>query len=119
MFRCLCEVARGYFLAGRICQVAKQRIEEVGAAGSSFAMADGWQEGSNVNIRMFGEGALVSDVAEEVGLENAWAGKVDKKWGLATTDVEGVSALKGEEEATIVLTRAGGKGVALLVRPVG
>ena len=28
-------------------------------------------------------------------------------------------ALKGDEEATIVLTRAGGKGVALLVRPVG
>lgn len=81
---------------------AKQRIEEVGAAGSSFAMADGWQEGSNVNIRMFGEGALVSDVAEEVGLENAWAGKVDKKWGLATTDVEGVSALKGEEDLTFI-----------------
>ncbi len=28
-------------------------------------------------------------------------------------------ALKGEEEATIVLTRAAGKGVALLVRPLG
>lgn len=81
---------------------AKQRIEEVGAAGSSFAMADGWKEGSNVNIRMFGKGALVSDVAEEVGLENAWTGKVDKKWGLATTDVEGVSALEDEQDLAFI-----------------
>jgi ABC-type Fe3+-hydroxamate transport system substrate-binding protein len=76
---------------------AARRIEEAGAAGDEFAMADGWKEGSNVNIRMFGDGALVSDVAEEVGLENAWTGEVDAKWGLGTTDVEGVSALKDEE----------------------
>jgi ferric hydroxamate transport system substrate-binding protein len=81
---------------------AERRIEEVGAAGSKFAMADGWQEGSNVNIRMFGEGALVSDVAEAIGLENAWTGKVDRMWGLATTDVEGITALKDEEDLQFV-----------------
>jgi ferric hydroxamate transport system substrate-binding protein len=81
---------------------AEQRLEDAGAAGSRFAMADGWKEGSNVNIRMFGEGALVSDVAEAVGLENAWTGEVDTMWGLATTDVEGITALKGEEDLQFV-----------------
>jgi ferric hydroxamate transport system substrate-binding protein len=81
---------------------AKQRIADAGAAGSKFAMADGWQEGSNVNIRMFGEGALVSDVAEAIGLENAWPGKVDAMWGLATTDVEGITALKSEEDLQFI-----------------
>lgn len=81
---------------------AKQRIADAGAAGSSFAMADGWKEGSTVNIRMFGKGALVSDVAEEVGLVNAWTGKVDPKWGLATTDVEGITALKDEKNLRFI-----------------
>lgn len=76
----------------------RQRMEEAGAAGTPFAMADGWIEGGNVNIRMFGQGALFSDVAEEMGLENAWTGKVDPMWGLGTTDVEGVTALKDEKD---------------------
>jgi ABC-type Fe3+-hydroxamate transport system substrate-binding protein len=81
---------------------AKDRIAAAGAAGTPFAMADGWMEGSVVNIRMFGEGALFSDVAEELGLENAWDGDVDPMWGLGTTDVEGVSALKGEQDLRFV-----------------
>jgi iron complex transport system substrate-binding protein len=77
-------------------------IAEAGNEGASFAMADGWMEGSNVSIRMFGEGALFSDVAEEVGLENAWQGKVDEMWGLGTTDVEGISSLKKHEDLTFL-----------------
>jgi len=61
-------------------------------------MADGWMEGSNVSIRMFGKGALFSDVAEKLGLENAWTGKVDPVWGLGTTDVEGVTALEDNKD---------------------
>jgi len=80
----------------------RQRMEEAGAAGTPFAMADGWVEGGNVDIRMFGQGALFSDVAEEIGLENAWTGKVDPMWGLGTTDVEGVTALKDEKALRFV-----------------
>jgi iron complex transport system substrate-binding protein len=76
----------------------REQIAEAGAEGQKFAMADGWQEGSNVSIRMFGEGALVSDLAEELGLVNAWTGKVDGTWGLGTTDVEGMTALKDEKD---------------------
>ncbi len=72
-------------------------IEEAGAAGSPFAMADGWKEGSTVNLRMFGEGSFVSDLAEELGLQNAWTGEVDEMWGLGQTDVEGLSVLDDED----------------------
>ena len=76
----------------------REQIAAAGATGHKFAMADGWREGGNVNMRMFGQGALFSDVAEELGLENAWTGKVDSTWGLGTTDVEGVTALKDDED---------------------
>ncbi len=76
----------------------REQINAAGATGSTFAMADGWMEGSNVSIRMFGEGALFSDLAEELGLENAWTGKVDRVWGLGTTDVEGVTALEDDPD---------------------
>lgn len=39
------------------------------------------------------DGALVSQVAIELGLANAWTGAVDEVWGLGTTDVEGLTGL--------------------------
>lgn len=81
---------------------AEKRLSDAGATGEKFAMADGWQSGSNISIRMFGKGSLTSDVAEEVGLENAWTGKADPKWGLTTTDVEGLMPLKKEKDLTFI-----------------
>ncbi|QGG96029.1 ABC transporter substrate-binding protein [Actinomarinicola tropica] len=66
-------------------------LEEAGVAGDGFAMADGWMDGSTVSIRMFGEGSLMSDLAEALGLENRWTGEVDEMWGLGVTDVEGLT----------------------------
>jgi iron complex transport system substrate-binding protein len=85
-------------------QIAETReaIAAAGNDGTPFAMADGWMEGSNVNIRMFAKGSLFSDVAEEVGLENAWTKKGDKVWGLMTTDVEGISSLRKHEDLQFV-----------------
>lgn len=76
---------------------AKQSLAVKGMAGKQFAMADGWKEGSTVSIRMFGQGALVSQVAIQLGLKNAWTGKVDEAWGLGTTDVEGLTPLKDQD----------------------
>ncbi|WP_061299517.1 ABC transporter substrate-binding protein [Herbidospora cretacea] len=75
---------------------AKSSLEAAGAAGSPFAMADGWSEGGSVSIRLFGKGALVAETAEAIGLRNAWEGEVDPDWGLGTTDVEGLTPLKDE-----------------------
>jgi iron complex transport system substrate-binding protein len=75
---------------------AKTELASAGAAGKPFAMADGWKEGSTVSIRMFGKGALVSDLGTAIGLENAWTKAGDPQWGLGQTDVEGVKALDGK-----------------------
>ncbi|MFG1943964.1 ABC transporter substrate-binding protein [Nonomuraea sp. NPDC048826] len=75
----------------------KEKIAAAGGAGKPFVIADGWRQGSTISIRLFGKGALVSDVAEQLGLKNAWTGKVDGDWGLGTTDVEGLTALKDPE----------------------
>jgi ferric hydroxamate transport system substrate-binding protein len=80
----------------------RDSIAEAGNDGAAFALADGWMEGSNVSIRMFGEGSLFSDVAEKVGLRNAWQGKGDPMWGLGTTDVEGLSPLRNEQDLTFL-----------------
>ena len=72
---------------------SKAALTEAGVADDGFAMADGWMDGSTVSIRMFGEGSLMSDLAEAVGLENQWTGEVDEVWGLGTTDVEGLTGL--------------------------
>ncbi|MGY6502503.1 MAG: ABC transporter substrate-binding protein [Acidimicrobiales bacterium] len=72
---------------------ATAALADAGVAGDGFAMADGWMQGSAVSIRMFGEGSLMSDLAEAVGLDNQWDGEVDPMWGLGTTDVEGLVGL--------------------------
>ncbi|GAA1957367.1 iron-siderophore ABC transporter substrate-binding protein [Amycolatopsis minnesotensis] len=71
----------------------KKAMAARGAVGTPFLMADGYQQGSTVSIRPFGKGSQVSDVAEAVGMKNAWTGKVDPQWGLGQTDVEGLTAL--------------------------
>lgn len=68
-------------------------LEDAGVAGDSFAMVDGWTDGGKVSIRPFGKGSQFSDLAEELGLENAWTGEVDEMWGLGQTDVEGLRKL--------------------------
>ncbi|QOC92803.1 ABC transporter substrate-binding protein [Micromonospora craniellae] len=75
----------------------KKKIADAGAAGKPFAIADGWKEGSTVSIRMFGQGALVSQIGIQLGLTNAWQGEVDEAWGLGQTDVEGLTVLKSPD----------------------
>jgi ferric hydroxamate transport system substrate-binding protein len=74
----------------------KQAIADAGLADATFAGAHGWSEGGSVTIRMFGEGSLFSDVAEQLGLTNAWQGEVDE-WGLTVTDVEAMTQLGDTE----------------------
>lgn len=71
----------------------REAVAAKGAVDTPFLMADGWKEGSTVSIRPFGKGSLVSEVAESVGLKNAYTGKVDPQWGLGQTDVEGLSSI--------------------------
>lgn len=71
----------------------KAALAKAGVDGSPFLIADGWMQGSTVAIRMFAKGSQMSDIAEELGLHNAWTKPGDKQWGLAQTDVEGLAGM--------------------------
>jgi ABC-type Fe3+-hydroxamate transport system substrate-binding protein len=68
-------------------------LAEAGLEGQPFTMADGWVEGNNVSVRAFTSGSLVGAVGEEMGLVNAWELEGDPNYGLAVTDVEGLTNL--------------------------
>ena len=59
-------------------------------------MADGWISDGAVSIRMYTPGSFLGGVAGELGLENAWTGEGDPDYGLAQTDVEGLTGLGGD-----------------------
>ncbi len=64
------------------------------AENTDFVYFDGWIQGGNVAIRPFGQGSLVGELGEAIGLTNVWDGKVDAAYGLGQTDIEGLSEVK-------------------------
>ncbi|WP_456789178.1 ABC transporter substrate-binding protein [Cellulomonas sp. P5_C5] len=72
---------------------AKAELDEAGLAGAGFTMADGWLADGAVSIRMYTPGSYLGALAAEIGLENAWTGEGDPDYGLAQTDVEGLTEL--------------------------
>ena len=70
---------------------ATAAIEAAEPATTDFVYADAYIQGSTISIRPFGQGSLVGELGETVGLTNAWTGEVDPAYGLGTTDIEGIS----------------------------
>jgi iron complex transport system substrate-binding protein len=60
---------------------------------NEFVYFDGYIAGGNVALRPFGQGSLVGELGEELGLTNAWTGEVDEAYGLGQTDIEGLTAV--------------------------
>lgn len=72
---------------------AKQAVSDVNLEIGEFVYLDGWIQGGNVSLRPFGQGSLVGEIGEELGLTNAWTGEVDAAYGLGQTDIEGMTAV--------------------------
>jgi ferric hydroxamate transport system substrate-binding protein len=70
---------------------AKAAVADVDLPTSQFVYFDGWVDGGNVALRPFGQGSLMGELGEELGLTNAWTGEVDPAYGLGQTDIEGMS----------------------------
>ena len=68
-------------------------IADAGLEGDEFVMADGWLNNGVVSVRMFTPGSYFGAIGEELGLVNAWTEGGDPDYGLAQTDVEGLTAL--------------------------
>ncbi|TDD43845.1 iron-siderophore ABC transporter substrate-binding protein [Kribbella antibiotica] len=86
----------------------KQKIADAGKAGTPFVMADGYKEGSTLSVRMYTSGSLLGAVGNELGLKNAWPTGGDKDYGLATTDLEGLTKLTDGEFLYIANDSDGG-----------
>ncbi|WP_106814517.1 iron-siderophore ABC transporter substrate-binding protein [Microbacterium timonense] len=72
---------------------AKAEIAGAAPAVTDFVYFDGWVDGGNVSLRPFGQGSLVGEIGEELGLTNAWTGEVDPAYGLGQTDIEGMTTV--------------------------
>ncbi|HWJ86402.1 MAG TPA: ABC transporter substrate-binding protein, partial [Cellulomonas sp.] len=81
---------------------AKQKVADAKLPTTDFLFFDGWIEGANVVIRPYGKGALFTALGEQLGLTSAWtdeindaygSGGVDPAYGLAQTDIEGLTAV--------------------------
>jgi ferric hydroxamate transport system substrate-binding protein len=81
---------------------AKAKVATTDLATKDFVFFDGWIEGGNVVIRPYGKGALFTELGEDLGLTGAWtdkvndsygSGGVDPAYGLAQTDIEGLTAV--------------------------
>ena len=75
---------------------------------SSFVFTDAYVEGSQVSIRPFAKGSLISDVTEQLGLTNAWTEPGDEVYGLGETDVEGLTAVGGTDHFLYIANAADG-----------
>lgn len=70
---------------------AEEQIAAADPQTTEFVYMDAWLDGSNVALRPFGQGSLVGELGEEIGLENVWKGEVDPMYGLGSTDPEGLT----------------------------
>ncbi|HJX79289.1 iron-siderophore ABC transporter substrate-binding protein [Glutamicibacter sp.] len=80
----------------------KQEVSDVKLETTDFLFFDGWVDGSNLTIRPYTDGALFTELGKELGLSPAWnddinksfgSGGVNKEYGLAQTDIEGLAGV--------------------------
>jgi iron complex transport system substrate-binding protein len=86
----------GQLLADFDAHVAAGRaaLDKAGKAGAPFTMADGWIDSGTVSVRLFTPTSFFGGVAAELGLKNQWTTGGDKDYGLAQTDIEGLTKIK-------------------------
>ncbi|MCU1515318.1 MAG: Fe3+-siderophore binding protein FhuD family [Pseudarthrobacter sp.] len=74
----------------------KAALDAAGLAGSRVAFADGWVADGKVSIRPYTKGSLLTDINTELGLASPWTLEGDPAYGLAATDVEGLTSLDAD-----------------------
>ncbi|WP_432058099.1 ABC transporter substrate-binding protein [Streptomyces sp. bgisy022] len=68
-------------------------LADAGLDGEKIAFADGYVTSNQVSVRPYTGTSLIGEVNERLGLKNAWKQKGDEAYGLAATDVEGLTGL--------------------------
>lgn len=71
----------------------RKALADAGLDGAEIAFADGYVTSNQVSVRAYTSGSLIGGINERLGLKNAWKQEGDAAYGLATTDVEGLTGL--------------------------
>ena len=95
-------------LAAFDATLADGRSRLAARAGERFVFTDAYVEGSQVSIRPYAKGSLISDVTEQLGLANAWTEPGDGVYGLGQTDVEGLTAVGAANDFLYIANDADG-----------
>ncbi|WP_431037539.1 ABC transporter substrate-binding protein [Streptomyces sp. P6-2-1] len=94
----------------------KKALAAAGADKREIAFADGWATGNQVSVRPFTEQSFLGEINSALGLTNAWKLKGDKAYGLASTDVEGLTKLGDVNFVYIASDADGGDPFAKLAK---
>ncbi|WP_073386362.1 ABC transporter substrate-binding protein [Jatrophihabitans endophyticus] len=73
---------------------AKQKLAAADLANTPVAISDGYREASAVSLRMYTPTSTWGGLAKAIGLQNQWTTGGDPSYGLAQTDVEGLTKIK-------------------------
>lgn len=106
---------------------AKKKVTDADLPTKDFLFFDGWLQGGNLTVRPYSDGALFTEIGKELGMNPAWTkavnknhgdGGVDKSYGLAQTDVEGLTAVGDANLFYANDEGAGGYVAALKKNPI-
>ncbi|MFH8973827.1 iron-siderophore ABC transporter substrate-binding protein [Streptomyces sp. NPDC017890] len=106
---------------------AKQKVTDAELPTKDFLFFDGWLQGGNLTVRPYSDGALFTEIGKELGMNPAWSddvnkehgdGGVDPAYGLAQTDVEGLTAVGNANLFYANDEGAGGYVAALNKNPI-
>jgi ABC-type Fe3+-hydroxamate transport system substrate-binding protein len=86
----------------------KDVLAKAGKTGAVFTMADGWIDSGTVSLRMYTSQSFFGGIGAQLGLKNGWSGAGDKDYGLAQTDVEGLTKITGDTTFLYVANTADG-----------
>lgn len=92
----------------------KAKLAAAGKTGAPFTMADGWIDSGTVSVRMFTPTSFFGGVAAELGLKNQWTTGGDKDYGLAQTDIEGLTKIKDPATAFVYVANKADGGDAFV-----
>lgn len=106
---------------------AKKQVTDADLPTKDFLFFDGWLQGGNLTVRPYSDGALFTEIGKELGMNPAWTddvnkahgdGGVDPAYGLAQTDVEGLTAVGDANLFYANDEGAGGYVAALAKNPI-
>jgi iron complex transport system substrate-binding protein len=71
----------------------KDALAKAGKTGAPFVMADGWVDAGTVSLRFFTPQSFFGAIGAQLGLQSQWTTGGDKDYGLAESDVEGLTKI--------------------------